>query len=147
MIYSRGDLTLEADFIEELPKDASPEAVKKFKSLKGDLNYTPSLKVSEVSLTELKGDPEYETYLRLKEKFSPLEEGRERKNTFLKVLNRVFWSIFIVFFILFSIGFIMGMSGHKPQKLDWNVITNQIGDEEEGFSELEKVDEGQNDER
>lgn len=146
-VKSERSTVMDTDPLDEFPEDAHPEAVAMFRSLKDDLNYTPSVKVSKSSANDLKKDPEYQTYLRLREKFSPLEEGRERKNTFLKVLNRVFWGIFIVFFILFSIGFVMGSRGHKPQQLDWSVITNQMGDEEGEFSELTRVDEVQSDER
>lgn len=119
-----------------------------------ELGYTPSKTITEAKLTEeeialvnLEGSEEYEQYLKLKAKYEPLEKKKKEK-PLLKILKRVFIGILVSVIILFSIGYIMGKNGYKPQQLDWEVVTNQINNDnnnDSDFSELEKTETDNND--
>lgn len=113
-----------------------------------NLGYKPSkdfknIKISkkEVKSTELELDPEYQQYLKLKEKFAPLEKKKKYHNPIISIILKILLSLILLFIILFTIGFIMGMNGYKPQQFDWNVVTNQLNNNSNNssYNELEKV--------
>lgn len=119
----------------------------KKKDIYEELNYTPSKNSSNINISEediinanIDNDPEYKEYLRLKEKFTPYEK-QQKSNPILRIILKTFAAIFLIIIILFTIGYIMGKNGYKPQQFDWEVVTNQLNNNSnDEFSELEKVE-------
>lgn len=119
----------------------------KKKDIYEELNYTPSKNSSNINISEediinanIDNDPEYKEYLRLKEKFASYEK-QQKSNPILRIILKTFAAIFLIIIILFTIGYIMGKNGYKPQQFDWEVVTNQLNNNNtDEFSELEKVE-------
>lgn len=79
-----------------------------------------------------------DTYQRIKEQYYLVKKP---KNKVMKIFLTSILTIIILFSTLFTIGFIMGKSGYKPQKLDLKAFTNQVFDgKDEDYTELKKVE-------